>query len=125
MTGITTYNLGVVANHLTVTGGSTSVTGYNSRLGAGNVTTFTSSAFGGTISGGVTPYTILWEYVSGDDAGRTTGSLNSTTFSRTVAVTVGQYIVKTGVFRMKVTDDLGTIAYGPNCTAVTQHAETT
>jgi len=104
-----------------VLGGSTFVSGTNSRSGAGNVTTTTSSATGGTVVGGSTPYTYLWEYVSGDVATANTATSVSTTFTRTVAVGTGQTIVKSGVYRLKITDNQTNVIYGPNCTVQTTH----
>jgi len=106
-----------------VSGGSTFVSGSSSRLGAGNVTATTGSATGGTVVGGTAPYTYLWEYVSGDAATVNTSTSLTTTFSRTVFVTVGQSIVKTGVYRLKITDANTSVIYSALCTVQTTHAE--
>jgi hypothetical protein len=63
-----------------------------------------------TASGGVAPYTYLWERTSGDastTASNPTGDI--TTFVRT-SVSPGLF---SSVWRCKVTDDVGTIAYSP------------
>jgi hypothetical protein len=106
-----------------VSGGSTLVTGSNSRTGAGDVTATTSLASGGTVTGGATPYTYAWEKVSGDNATANNSTFLNTTFSRTVTVGVADVIIKDGIYRLKVTDANGAIAYGPNCQVQTTHSE--
>lgn len=111
-------------SYLRVTGGSTLVSGTGGRLGAGNVTATTTQATIGTVEGGTAPYTFAWEFVSGDSASVNTSSSSTTTFSRTVAVTVGSSITRSGIYRCKVTDANGISVYGPNCTVFTTHTET-
>lgn len=108
-------------SYFTITGGSSSVSGGGSRLGVGNVTATTEAA---TISvlGGQSPYTYVWELISGTAASHS--NAGTTTFTRTTSVVVGQTVTLTGVYRCKVTDANGAIAYGPMCTVTTSHNET-
>lgn len=118
--------LAVIAsgNPLLVTGGSTSVSGSDTRLGAGSKVVTTSAASAGTVSGGVTPYTYLWEYVSGDVFTVNSPTSASTTFSINITVSVAETVTKTGVYRCKVTDAASGVAYGPECTVQAELSET-
>jgi len=103
--------------------GTTSVSGSDTRLGAGSKTVTTSAA-SVTPSGGTSPYSYLWEYVSGDTFLPNTSTSNSTTFSKNMTVSVGQTVEATGVYRCRVTDSASNVVYGPNCTVFTQLTET-
>ena len=107
-----------------VSGGSTSVSGNATRSGAGTSTVTTSSASIGTVSGGATPYTYLWQYVSGDTFTPTTSTFSSTTFSTNITVGIGESVTKTGVYQCRVTDAAGATAYGPQCTVSATLTET-
>ena len=110
---------------LIVVDGSTLVTGNNSRLGAGSVSTTTPSAFGGNIYGNLGSLTYLWEYVSGEPADINTPNNLSTTFTRTKFVNIGENMVFNGIYRIKITDTTtGNIIYGLGCTVSTRHRET-
>lgn len=78
-------------------------------------TTITSSQVTATVTGGTLPRTLLWEKVSGTTMTVTSQGQAATTFS----LTVSAYGTFTAVYRLKATDNGGTIAYGPNVT-VTQ-----
>lgn len=110
-------------SYFRVSGGSTFVSGDGSRLGAGSVTATTNLASVGTIEGGQTPYSYLWELVSGASATPNNSTSGSTTFSRSVSVSTGQSETRTGVYRCRVTDSNGLVIYGPNCTVYTTHSE--
>lgn len=103
-----------------VSGGSTSVSGSSTRLGAGSKTVTTSSASVGTVVGGTSPYSYLWEYVSGDTFTPNTSTSNTTTFSKILTVDVGETVEATGVYRCRVTDSASSVIYGPNCTVFAQ-----
>ena len=107
-----------------VSGGSTSVSGSSTRLGAGSKTVTTSSASVGTVVGGTSPYSYLWEYVSGDTFTPNTSTSNTTTFSKILTVDVGETVEATGVYRCRVTDSASSVIYGPNCTVFAQLTET-
>lgn len=107
-----------------ISGGSTSVSGSDTRLGAGSKTVTTSSASAGTIVGGTAPFSYLWEYVSGDTFSPNTSTSSSTTFSKNMTVSVGQTVTNTGVYRCRVTDSASNVIYGPNCTVETTLTET-
>lgn len=69
-----------------------------------------------SVSGGVTPYVFLWEYVSGDGFGNVhpnDGNLASVYFIGNATAPT----TKSAVWRCKVTDNVGTIAYTGNVTA--------
>jgi hypothetical protein len=108
-------------SYFTTTGGSTGVSGAGNRLGVGTVSATTETA---TVSlvGGQSPYTYEWELMSGIAASHS--NAGSTTFTRTASVVVGQTVTRVGVYRCKITDATGAIAYGPNCTVTTYHNET-
>jgi len=107
-----------------ISGGTGSVSGSDTRLGAGSKTVTTSSAFAGTVAGGTAPYTYLWEYVSGDTFNPNTPTLSDTTFSKIMTVSVGETVEATGVYRCRVTDSASNVIYGPNCTVFTMLTET-
>ena len=115
MTGIMMALLGS-SGLFFVTGGSTSVTGSATRVGAGGGTVTTSSATVGTITGGTSPYSFLWQYVSGDTFSVTSSTSGSTTFFTNITITAGGEATKTGIYRCQVTDGVGRVIYGPNCT---------
>ena len=106
---------------LAVTGGTTSVTANSFASGAGDITTTTPTASAGTVSGGATPYSYLWQYVSGTAATVTSGTSAGTTFSRTIYVISGGFETAEGIYRCRITDSLGAVVYGPNCTVTTNH----
>jgi hypothetical protein len=104
--------------------GTTSVTGFNIRSGAGNVTTTTNNAHGGDVYGNQGSLSYLWEYVSGETAAVQNPTNIDTSFSRTRFVTIAQSLTFNGVYRLKVTDNVtGNIIYGPNCIVSTTHEE--
>ena len=105
-------------------GGSTSVSGSATRFGAGTTNVTTSSAFVGTVSGGSTPYSYLWQYVSGDTFTANTNTSASTTFTAAISVSLGETVTKTGVYQCRVTDAVGAVAYGPECTVEATLTET-
>jgi hypothetical protein len=99
-----------------ISGGTTSVSGSSSRFGAGFKTVVTSTASAGTVVGGTAPISYLWEYVSGDTGfGANSGTSSSTAFSIVLYVAGGETTVANAVWRCKVTDNSGSIIYGPNC----------
>lgn len=107
-----------------ISGGTTSVNGSGTRFGAGSSTVTTDSASVGTIVGGTAPFTYLWQYVSGDvNFSANSGTSGSTTFSATLSVGIGDTTTATAVWRCKVTDNTGAIAYGPNCTVTASLTE--
>jgi len=110
-------------SYFRITGGTTVAYGTNSRVGAGSVTTTSSIASSGSIVGGVSPYTYLWQYVSGDTFTVLTPSVSSTSFRRSETVTFGQEITRVGVYRCQVTDANGLVTYGPNCTVTLSFSE--
>ena len=124
MSGIMMALMGASGIPLSVSGGSTSVSGSSTILGAGTKTVTTSSASVGTVSGGSTPYSYLWEYVSGDSFTPNTSTSSSTTFSRNITVAVGESVTATGVYRCRVTDAASRVAYGPDCTVSATLTET-
>jgi hypothetical protein len=87
----------------------------------------TTALFTGTATGGVSPYSYLWEYVSGDT---NISPLNSTSASTRfqvdtpIACSSGG-ITQTAVWKLKVTDNASTIAYGADCTINMTNNETT
>lgn len=103
-------------SNFSVSGGSTSVSGSSTRSGAGSKSVTTSSASAGTPVGGTSPYSYLWQYVSGDTFTPTTSTSSSTTFSVLITVALGESVTKSGVYRCRVTDSASNVAYGPNCT---------
>jgi hypothetical protein len=109
---------------LLILDGTTSVSGLAQISGVGNVTTVTSSAYGGNIFGNIGSVSYLWEYVSGETASIAFSTSLNTTFSRTKFVNLGDSLVFNGIYRIKATDtSTGNIAYGPNCTVSTTHSE--
>lgn len=116
MSGIQMVLLGASGNPVVVTGGSTSVSGSSTRAGAGSKAVTTSSASVGTVTGGTTPYSYLWQYVSGDTFSPNTSTSSSSTFTVTITVGLGGTVTKTGIYQCRVTDTAGNIAYGPQCT---------
>lgn len=112
------------ANPVAVTGGSTFVTGSSTRAGAGSKAVTTSSASVGTVSGGSTPYSYLWQYVSGDTFTPNTSTSSTSTFTVTITVGLGESVTKTGIYQCRVTDNAGSVAYGPQCTVEATLSET-
>jgi len=104
--------------------GSVSVFGGGTRSGTGS-NTITTTAASVTVTGGSSPYTYAWQYVSGDTAGVSTDTSSSTTFFRNMTITsLGQTVELIGYYRCKVTDNNGTIVYGPTCMVDTVLSET-
>jgi len=108
--------MGAAGNPLQVSGGSTSATGNDTRLGPGSKSVTTAGAAIGTVTGGTTPYTYAWEYVSGDAFSITSPASATSTFSITITVGIGETVGKTGVYRCRATDAVGAFIYGPDCT---------
>jgi hypothetical protein len=81
---------------------------YGSCFGGGSSCTATSNTITVTAAGGSPTYTYLWEKVSGDTLTVSNSTSASTTFSKFGAV------IYTAVYRCKVTDSEGTIAYSAN-----------
>lgn len=98
------------------------VSGSETVLGSGSVsvTVITGNATT-TASGGQTPYTYLWEYVSGDTATVLSSTNAVTAFSRTVTQTSPFTVFRTGVYRCRVTDALSTVVFTGNVTVETTH----
>jgi hypothetical protein len=99
-----------------ISGGSTFVSGSDTRFGAGSKNVTTSSAFAGTVVGGTAPYSYLWQYVSGDSFSANTSTSSDTTFTKNITAVVGTSVTKTGVYRCRVTDSATLVIFGPNCT---------
>jgi hypothetical protein len=97
------------------TGGSTTSSQYDTRLGAGTQVVTVPSFTAGTVSGGTTPYSYLWEYVSGDTFTINSPATAATTASIPITVGIGQSVTKIGVYRCRITDGASTVIYGPNC----------
>ena len=67
-----------------------------------------------TATGGVAPYTYSWERVSGGNISATNPTGASTSFS--TFIQPGKTTLRTAVFRCRVTDAAGIMAYTPNVT---------
>lgn len=73
--------------------------------------TITSTTINSTVTGGVSPYTYLWERVSGSGSiSAASPTAANTAFQTTMAGGSGY---RTAVFRLKVTDNVGEIKYSP------------
>lgn len=107
-----------------VSGGSTSVSGRVDRLGAGTETVTTSSATVGTITGGTSPYSYLWQYVSGDTFSIGSSTSSSTTFSKSLTVDLGETAEAIGYYQCRVTDGASRVTYGPVCQVTATLVET-
>lgn len=103
--------------------GPASVAGNGQQLGAGDITAVTGAATV-TATGGDSPYTYSWTYVSGTEATVYSPTSNSTQFARTVYVNIAQSINLSGVYRCTVTDNIGRVA-SVDVTVQTTHTETT
>jgi len=66
-----------------------------------------------TPTGGVTPYSYEWEYVSGDTGLTLTNQYASVT-SWSFTNSFSSFASKSAVYRCKVTDNAATVAYGDN-----------
>lgn len=64
-----------------------------------------------TATGGFTPYSYLWEKVSGDTVSLSGATSSVTTFSFTNSMSSTQ--TRSSFYRCKVTDNHGTIVYSP------------
>lgn len=87
----------------------TTVSGYISSAGTGNVQSSQNAIASG--SGGTGTYTYLWQYVSGDVFNITSSTSAGTKFSKSIAAGTSY----TGIYRCKVSDGVS-IAYTPNVT---------
>lgn len=78
------------------------------NTGAASSGTVTTPSQAVTVTGGTSPYTYAWEFVSGSAAiSITSPTGSSTTFSALVA----HGVPETAFFRCKVTDNVGNITY--------------
>lgn len=119
MTGVMCAVLGS-AESLSAVISPASVSGTASVLAPGTATA-TTGAVTITARGGVAPYTFSYTYVSGDVAVVLSPTASSTQFRRSVAVTTGQFITRTGVYRGVVMDAAATIFNTSNVTVITEH----
>jgi hypothetical protein len=103
----------------------TFVSGSEQRFGAGSKYVPATPTVYVTVSGGVAPYTYLWEYVSGTAAGfnQVPGS-SFMDFFRNMSVAVGEVNQEQGYYRCKVTDNAGTIVYTSTILVETTLSET-
>ena len=89
---------------LSASASPTDVSGFDTVTAPDN-STATTDPTTVTPSGGVSPYTYAWTYVSGSTATVNSSTSATTTFSRTVFIDFsGQQIDRTGVYRCTVTD---------------------
>jgi YD repeat-containing protein len=90
------------------------------RLSNGN--THVAPAVNGTPSGGQSPYTYLWQCMSGNCSGAHAASAVSPTAYSTVwtAPVTQDNIVYSSYWELKVTDHLGSVAYSPQVTVTFQ-----
>ena len=99
------------------------VSGTGGRIGAGTVSATTSLTNEITITGGVSTFGYTWEHVSGSAATVTNGGQSRTTFSRSASNNGSENTVS-GVYRLKVTDSVGNVAYSNSFNVVTTHTNT-
>lgn len=100
---------------LSVTGGSSS-SGYASRVNAGSETVSTSTV-SVSASGGVPAYSYLWQYVSGETFSVSNSTSATTGFAKTLTVDFpGDVDMASGIYQCRVTDSVGSVAYGPEVT---------
>lgn len=104
---------------LRVSVNTTSVSGTGSNPTSVNITT---NSVTGTPTGGTSPYTYAWEYVSGS-AIHSADSGTSATTTFTGLTDCGNTPFES-VWRLKVTDNLSAIAYSDNVTVTTTNTET-
>lgn len=105
-----TATLRTVFTYLTAAASPVNTTGANSGTAAsGDVTTATITV---TPTGGASPYTYAWEYISGN----VSIAPNTPTSASTTFTLVGAFdgISYTAVYRCKVTDANGAVAYTNN-----------
>lgn len=100
-----TITLEFQADPLEVDLDTNTATGLDSAPGSAETNTVTA-----TPSGGVAPYSYLWERVSGDVITMTA----STSATNTWLLAGGSPATASGVYRCKVTDDDATVAYSAN-----------
>jgi hypothetical protein len=94
------------ANPLSVARSTSSVSG------SASTSTVTSSSVSATASGGTSPYTYKWLYVSGNRAiSATSGNSRTTSFTRTNCSAGTSYAA---TWRCQATDAAGTVAYSGN-----------
>jgi hypothetical protein len=67
-----------------------------------------------TPDGGTAPYSYLWERVSGDVVTIDSSTSAETTFS--FVNSSGSFVMKTGVYRCRVTDATATVVFSPDVT---------
>jgi hypothetical protein len=124
MSGIQMALMGAVSSFSAAAAPAT-VTGAGFVLGPGNAVAITDTTTA-TPTGGTSPYTYAWQYVSGDTATVTSASSAATTFSRSVFMSPGDPTVElSGVYRCQVTDNNSTVVFTNNVTVDTQHTELT
>lgn len=115
----------VGASGVFVTGGTASVSGVGPVAAPGTSVANTGTASIGTVYNAVPTATYLWEHVSGDTATVNNPTSSSTTFTRSVSVLPGEFFTRSGIYRCKVTDGAGQVAYGPMCVVNTNHYDNT
>ena len=108
-----------------ITGGTASVSGVGPVAAPGTSIANTGVASIGTVYNAVPPATYLWEHVSGETATVNSPTSSSTTFTRSVLVLPGEFFELSGVYRCKVTDSAGQVAYGRLCYVNTSHFDNT
>lgn len=108
-------------------GGTYSVSGECSRINPGICNAVTQSTYV-SVTGGVSPYTYQWLFVSGsyrDETNINSPSAYSTNFTRSIQASYNDgdtpAPVVSGNYRCRVTDAIGNIAYSPILVVYTRH----
>jgi hypothetical protein len=100
--------LRIVFQYFTVT---IPATAYNQGQGAVSHGVVTTPAVATTVTGGIAPYTYLWQYVSGSLAISITSPTGSST---TFSADVRDGVPETGVFKVTTTDANGAVVDSNN-----------